>query len=50
MHRRFLQIAALRDVRKTLAAGFAERFGDLQAQAARAAGDERGLPVRSNNL
>ena len=43
VRRGFLEVAGLARGQHDARAGLAERLGDLQAEAARAAGDERGL-------
>ena len=47
---RFLEVAGLARGEQDAGAGLAERLGDLQAEAARAAGDERGLAGKVEQL
>mgnify|MGYP003694039445 CR=1 FL=1 len=50
VRRRLLEVAGLARGEQHARAGLAERLGDLQAEAARAAGDERGLAVQVEQL
>ena len=50
VRRRFLEVAGLARGQQHARAGLAERLGDLQAEAARAAGDERGLACEVEQL